>query len=180
MKQGCEHKSWKKCRQCQHEEKCSIWLHKESLCLVVIQFQFVFVTSRSFMSEIHVCMVKTVACIWSGHESSSCVSSAKDGMETEWISVKKENIPSEEMKRVGPKTEPCGTPKKTVVGLKRNTFAGLVYLLWSCFERVSTGASTPSISKSIGHRKGNTLPSMFSLKERVFFFLLAVSFLVSF
>ena len=48
-----------------------------------------FCAIQVFTSEMYVCMVRTVACIWPwGQEWRSCVSSAKDWFETECIWIK--------------------------------------------------------------------------------------------
>ena len=79
-------------------------------CLVIIQSQLVLL-SRS--SEIHVCMIKTVVCIWSeGQGWSSCMSSGKDWLETEWISINEQRGVEYRMKRIGPRTKPSATPIK--------------------------------------------------------------------
>ena len=79
-------------------------------CLVIIQSQLVLL-SRS--SEIHVCMIKTVVCIWSeGQGWSSCMSSGKDWLETEWISINEQRGVEYRMKRIGPRTKPSATPNK--------------------------------------------------------------------
>ena len=92
--QGCKHRGpWTECRQCQHEEK---WADrqekKEEVNLAswgepVLSFIIsLFCVIQVSTSETHVCMVKSVACIWSGGQVwGSCVSQQKTGWRQKWV-----------------------------------------------------------------------------------------------
>jgi len=70
-----------------------------------------------FTSEMQSCMLWTEVSIWSGlQESCSWVSSAKDWLEMECRRMSVVRSFVYKMNRIGPRTEPCGTPKLSKVG----------------------------------------------------------------
>ena len=70
-----------------------------------------------FTSEMQSCMPWTEVSIWSGRqESCSWVSSAKDWLEMECRRISVVKVFVYKMNRIGPRTEPCGTPKLSKVG----------------------------------------------------------------
>ena len=86
-----------------------------------------------FTSEMHSCMLWTEVSIWSGRqESSSWVSSAKNllKMECRQMSVVRGFV--YKMNRIGPRTEPCGTPKLGKVGGESLL---LMVTVWVLLER---------------------------------------------
>ena len=86
-----------------------------------------------FISEMQFCMPWTEVSIWSGRqESCSWVSSAKDclDMECRRMSVVRSFV--YKMNRIGPRTEPCVTPKLSKVGCESLL---LMVTVWVLLER---------------------------------------------
>ena len=86
-----------------------------------------------FTSEMQSCMPWTEVSIWSGRqESCSWVSSAKDwlDMECRRMSVVRGFV--YKINRIGPRTEPCGTPNLSKVGCESLL---LMVTVWVLLER---------------------------------------------
>ena len=86
-----------------------------------------------FTSEMKSCMLWTEVFIWSGRqESCSWVLSAKDWLEMECLRMSVVRVFVYKMNRIGPRTEPCGTPKLSKVGCESLL---LMVTVWVILER---------------------------------------------
>ena len=85
--------------------------NEKSFCLVVVPFELIFRHPCFFMSSVHALssLVRLVTSL-RGADFWSCVSSAKSWWLTEWLAIISERGVVYRTKRMGPSTEPWGTP----------------------------------------------------------------------